>query len=85
MVTNASWLHICMHHVSRVICVICHLSDTERARGYEVEITEWYVPLGVYTEGVDYLDVAVQVSTRLCSYCRMIFETERRADDILST
>lgn len=44
-----------MHHTSY------DASDTEHAREYEVELSEWYVPLGIYTEDVDYPDVAVQV------------------------
>ncbi|CAM9459401.1 unnamed protein product [Scytosiphon promiscuus] len=33
---------------------------TELAREYEVDISEWYVPLSVYTREVDYTDVTVQ-------------------------
>eukprot|EP00903_Cladosiphon_okamuranus_P022061 g20288.t1 len=33
---------------------------TELARDYEVEISEWYVPMNIVTKEVDYADVAVQ-------------------------
>ncbi|CAM9414497.1 unnamed protein product, partial [Hapterophycus canaliculatus] len=33
---------------------------TELARSYEVDISEWFVPLKVYTREVEYTDVAVQ-------------------------
>lgn len=35
--------------------------DTELARTYELEIDAQYLPLGVYTQDVDYPDVSVQV------------------------
>lgn len=38
------------------------LTDTELARSYELDTNEWYVPLSVYTQEVDYTDVTVQVS-----------------------
>ncbi|CBJ26534.1 conserved unknown protein [Ectocarpus siliculosus] len=33
---------------------------TERSRKYDFDIQEWYVPMDVYTQEVDYPDVAVQ-------------------------
>ncbi|CAM9459613.1 unnamed protein product, partial [Scytosiphon promiscuus] len=33
---------------------------TELARSYELDTSEWYVPLSVYTREVDYTDVSVQ-------------------------
>ncbi|CAM9198844.1 unnamed protein product, partial [Ectocarpus sp. 12 AP-2014] len=33
---------------------------TERARNYDFHIEEWYVPMNVYTQDVDYPDVSVQ-------------------------
>lgn len=36
-------------------------ADTELTRDYEVDISEWYLPLMVVTREVDYPDVAVQV------------------------
>lgn len=36
--------------------------DTELARTYELAINSQFVPLGIYTLGVDYTDVDVQVN-----------------------
>ncbi|CAM9359742.1 unnamed protein product, partial [Ectocarpus fasciculatus] len=36
------------------------IAYTERARSYDFDIQEWYVPMNVYTQEVDYPDVAVQ-------------------------
>ncbi|CAM9737467.1 unnamed protein product [Ectocarpus sp. 13 AM-2016] len=35
-------------------------TDTERARSYDFDIQEWYVPMNVYSQGVDYPDITVQ-------------------------
>ena len=40
------------------------MSDTELSREYEVDISEWYVPLNIVTREVDYPDVTVQVRER---------------------
>ena len=39
-------------------------SDTELAREYEGEVSEWYIPVNVVTREVDYPDVTVQVGGR---------------------
>lgn len=38
-----------------------HNADTAMARVYELEIDTQYLPLSIYTLGVDYTDVSVQV------------------------
>lgn len=37
------------------------MSDTEVSRAFEVDIGEWYVPVNIVTEEVDYANVTVQV------------------------
>lgn len=49
--------------------------DMELARAYELEIDAQFLPLGVYTQEVDYPDVAVQVS---------FFSTERGSQSTFS-
>ena len=40
-------------------------ADTTLAREYDLEISSQFVPLGVYTQEVDYTDVDVQVKRKI--------------------
>ena len=55
-------------------------TDTELARAYEVDISEWYVPMNIVTRELDYPDVAVQVGGRRGTWESEGKNRDRRAE-----